>query len=179
MRSFAFAAIVASTALGGCASTYSTESITGGFDQTQVNPTTWQVTYYGNGYTTDETVQTYWLYRCAEITLEQGFDGFQIASRIELTQAPAPVVRPAFGEPGGPRELTPIVEYGLTGKPYMAGTIRLLRAPLPDVPGRVFDARALKAFLDPHVNGEKCSGNVCPHVHRYLFPGFVTAPQAS
>jgi hypothetical protein len=151
-------------ALTGCASGYAPSSITGGFDQRQINETVWQVGYYGNGYTTDETVQTYWLHRSAELAIEQGYDGFQIVSNIELTSA-------GEGESGA-AILVPIVERPMGGHPYMVGQIRLLRAPLPSQGRYVFDARVLRDFLAPYVRGERCGGNVCPHVHRYLFPGF-------
>lgn len=171
-------ALFAALTLCACASTYGdgTQSITGGFFQRQVGENVWQVEYSGNAYTTDETVQTYWLYRAAELTLEQGYDGFRINSRVELTRGPARV-QPAQYR-AGDAQLTRIVERGLDGKPFMVATITLLRAPLPDEPRRVFEARALRSFLDPLVNGEKCGGNVCPHVHRYLFPGFAADPGA-
>jgi hypothetical protein len=54
--------------------------------------------------------------------------------------------------------------------PALEGDVRLLKRPFEPVAGRIFDAAKLKAALEPYVNGEKCSdGNVCPHVHRYLY----------
>jgi hypothetical protein len=155
-------AFAVSIALAACASAYGPSTLTGGFEQRQLSEGVWRVTYNGNGYTTEETVQTYWLYRSAELALEQGYDGFQIISDVELIAAPAP---------DADASLIPIVESGL-GKPYMVADIRLLRAPLPEQGRYVFDAAALKAFLEPYVTGELCNSNVCPHVHRYLFPGF-------
>lgn len=165
-------ALFAAMALCACASTYGdgTQSITGGFFQRQISENVWQVEYSGNAYTTEETVQSYWLYRAAELTLEQGYDGFRIDSRVELAGRLANMQPAQY--PAGEAQLTPIVQRGFDGKPFMIASITLLRAPLPDEPRRVFDARALRTFLDPLVNGEKCGGNVCPHVHRYLFPGF-------
>jgi hypothetical protein len=56
-------------------------------------------------------------------------------------------------------------------KPQLEGQIRLLKSPFTPQPGRVFDAANLQAFLGPYVTGAKCGGdNVCPHVHRYLYP---------
>jgi hypothetical protein len=61
--------------------------------------------------------------------------------------------------------------YSQTDKPQLSGEIRLLKRPFTPEPGRVFDAAKLQAFLAPYVTGPKCGGdNVCPHVHRYLFP---------
>lgn len=150
-----------------CASAYAPSSLTGGFEQQRLSDTTWRVTYNGNGYTTEETVQTYWLYRSAEIAIQEGYDGFQIISDVELTALP-----------DGEARIQPAVESGM-GKPFMVADIRLLRAPLPERGRYVFDARAMRAFLAPYVN-ELCNGNVCPHVHRYLFPGELPpAPSSS
>jgi hypothetical protein len=46
------------------------------------------VRFDGNGYTTRETVQTYWLYKCAQLALEQGFTGFEILSDIRFVMRP-------------------------------------------------------------------------------------------
>jgi hypothetical protein len=171
-------ALVAAIALAGCAaSSYGdgSRSITGGFYQEQISETVWRVSYFGNAYASDETVQTYWLYRAAELTLEQGYDGFRILSNVRLTQTPSAAM-PARFQPGEARFI-PIVQSGLDGKPYMIADISLLRAPVPEQPRITFDARALQTFLAPYVHGELCGTNVCPHVHRYLFPGFA-APAA-
>jgi hypothetical protein len=146
-----------------CASPYAQGGITGGFEQRQLADGVWRVSYNANAYTSEETVQTYWLYRCAELTIEQGYDGFQILSNVQLTEGES--------EADG-ASLTRVVQSGLDGKPYMVADIRLLRTPLPDRPRVVFDAVTLRAFLAPYVTGEMCGSNVCPHVHRYLFPDF-------
>lgn len=155
--------------LPGCASDYvnADSSWSGGFSTDQVSGAHWRVGYYGNGYTSNETVQTYWLYRAAQLALEQGFDGFGI-----------------IDDPGvggfGPRA-DELVYEGVSGKPVISADVRLLKKPLPERPGMVFDAGALKAFLQPLVEGpaaSKCSGNVCPHVPEYMFPGFGAAKPA-
>jgi hypothetical protein len=39
------------------------------------------------------------------------------------------------------------------------------------MPPKVFNAKVLKAALEPIIMGEKCGiGDVCPHVHEYLLP---------
>lgn len=158
--------LIGALALVACASSYGPSSMTGGFAERQLREGVWRVEYNGNGYTSEETVQTYWLYRSAELALEQGYDGFQIISNVELTALP-----------DGEARIVPAVESGL-GKPYMIADIQLLRAPLPPQGRHVFDARAMKAFLETYVT-ELCQGNVCPHVHRYLFPDFGAAPAPS
>lgn len=167
-RTLQVISLIVATALSGCASGYHSDSITGGVAQRQVSADVWWVGYAGNGFTTEETVQTYWLNRCAELTLAQGYDGFAIITPVQLTRADL-----AHGL--APLQISTRVDelqrYELTQKPQLSGSIRLLKRPLPLVPGRVFDAAELKAFLAPYVTGPGCGGgNVCPHVHRYLFP---------
>jgi hypothetical protein len=70
--------------------------------------------------------------------------------------------------------------YGSGPKPYLEADVRFLRQPFEAKPPKVFDANALKRTLEPLVNGPKCSeNNICPHVHRYLFPeGTLPPPPA-
>src|SRR5262249_23098684 len=44
----------------------------------------------GNGYTTRESVQVYWLYRCAELAIEKGFTGFEILSDMQFVMRRSP-----------------------------------------------------------------------------------------
>lgn len=179
MKTF-FAALLAASSLSGCMSTpYQPSGLTGGFSVLQIRDDVWRVRFGANGFTTRETAQTYWLYRAAELTLERGFDGFEVLSQI-------PFVRPRdamhdYAEESyfvraasGPIYI-PIYTGGQSDHPLIEGDIRLLKKPFEPSPPKVFDAAALKASLDGHVNGKKCdingtSGNVCPHVHDYLFP---------
>ena len=57
----------AAVSLASCATGYQQNSITGGFDTIELRPDVYRVSFQGNGFTTRETVQTYWLNRCAEI----------------------------------------------------------------------------------------------------------------
>ncbi len=142
--------------LGGCASPYANEGWTGGYTEQQLEPNIWRVVFSGNGFTTRETVQTFWLYRAAETTLAKGYDGFEIVSDARLVSA---------------RPLLQTVQYYYpdVAKPSFAADIRLLKRPLSGSPPAVFDAAALKAALEPIVHGKLCdSGNICPHPHTYL-----------
>jgi hypothetical protein len=152
--------------LVGCATPYGSQGITGGFTELELEPNIWRINYGGNGFTTAETVQTYWLYRCAEITLEKGFAGFEVISNTHLVQGTAREVRVA-----GPVYVPMYIPMDSGPKPELIGDIRLLKAPVATKPGKVFDATWLKAQLEPFVKGKKCDeGNVCPHVHHYLYP---------
>jgi TonB family protein len=158
--------------LSGCASPYDSSGLTGGYSEQQLEPGIWRVRFDGNGYTTPETVQTFWLYRCAELAKQQGYDGFEILSNLQLTSldrrdadtAHLRVLTHGGGGGGGFVYIGP----GLP-KPWVEGDIRLLRIPFAVNVPKVFNAGSLIAALQPIVKGKLCdAGNVCPHVHHYL-----------
>ena len=145
--------LVLLVALGGCATKYDTEGWTGGYSEKQVSDTDWVVTFAGNGFTTRETVQTFWLYRAAELTLSHGYAGFQVASNVKLVSA-----SPGF------------VPVQYAQKPYIVGRIHMLKGPIKANPPFVFDAAVLAKTLEAYVKGPMCDQNVCPHAHIYLMP---------
>jgi hypothetical protein len=168
----------------GCVSTpYQSSGFTGGLTELQLKEDIWRVRFSGNGFTTPETAQTYWLYRCAELALERGYEGFQVLSDIRFVELPLDGVNAAsegrFLRTAAPVYIPMYIDQ--SRHPRIEGDIRLLRKPFNPIPPKVFDAGMLKGTLDRYVKGEKCSGdggttgNVCPHVHDYLFP---TAPAA-
>jgi hypothetical protein len=159
MKRFALLLALAAT-LAACATAYQSDGITGGYSERERSPGVWRLVYAGNGYTTRETVQTFWLYRAAEFTLQKGYDGFEVVSANRLVSAGAGMI--------------PVQALPDFGKPVFAADIRLLRKPIAKQPPRVFDAAELKAALEPYVKGPLCGGNVCPHVHLYLMPDLST-----
>lgn len=60
----------------GCVTQYQRNGYTGGFSDIKLNADLFEVTFNGNGYTGASTVKRYFLRRCAEVTLENGFDYF-------------------------------------------------------------------------------------------------------
>lgn len=58
MRAFS---LIALFLLTGCATPYGSAGILGGFSEKNLEGDIWRVSFSGNGYTTMETVQTYWL----------------------------------------------------------------------------------------------------------------------
>ena len=52
-----------------------------GFEEQRIESNRTRITFRGNTLTDRETVETYLLYRAAEITIEQGFDYFIVADR--------------------------------------------------------------------------------------------------
>jgi len=139
-----------------CVTAYQPSGFTGGYSDRKASEDVWTIHYGGNGYTTAETVQTFWLYHAAELTLSNGYDGFEILGPMGMAPGRATTELP--------------VDIGLVGKPQITLNIKLLKKPFVARPPRIFDAAVLKAKLEPLVKGELCEGNVCPHVHTYLMP---------
>lgn len=74
--------LAAMTIIAGCAtSTPYQPAIDGksGFNQQQIESNRWDVSFSGNSLTDRQTVETYLLYRAAELTVEQGYDYFHVA----------------------------------------------------------------------------------------------------
>lgn len=80
----------AAVGLASCATPYAQQGITGGFDVQELRPDVFRVSFGGNGFTTKETVQVYWLYRCAQLAVEKGFAGFEILSDMQFSMRRAP-----------------------------------------------------------------------------------------
>tara|TARA_Y100000768_G_scaffold311886_1_gene246520 strand:+ start:9083 stop:9529 length:447 start_codon:yes stop_codon:yes gene_type:complete len=62
--------------LTGCATAYQKEGFGGGYNDMKMGEDLYRVSFKGNGYTGSDTVHKFFLRRCAELTLEQGFDYF-------------------------------------------------------------------------------------------------------
>lgn len=77
--------------LGGCMTAYQPLGATGGYEDKQLDKDTYQVAFYGNGNTPRPVVLKYFLHRCAELTLEKGYEYFEIYStKGEAPQSTAP-----------------------------------------------------------------------------------------
>ena len=158
--------LILGLALASCATPYQSSQwhLGGGYEERQVKGEIWRVTFAANPETTQETTQTYWLYRCAELTIEQGFDGFEILSNVQLVEPADRPIRLAASTP------IFIPMGGNSGARPLSGDIHLLKKPFDVAPPTVYDAAELKKTLETYVTGEKCSrGNVCPHVHSYIY----------
>jgi hypothetical protein len=52
-----------------------------GYSEQQIESNRWRINFRGNSLTDRETVETYMLFRAAELTLQKGFDTFTIVDR--------------------------------------------------------------------------------------------------
>jgi hypothetical protein len=53
----------------------------GGYSELKIEADRWRVSFQGNSLTSRQTVESYLLYRAAELTVAQGFDWFETADR--------------------------------------------------------------------------------------------------
>jgi hypothetical protein len=72
--------ILAACLLSGCATGYHESGIRGGYSETQLANDMFEVSFSGNGYTSDERASDLALLRCAEIATQHGCDYFIIVS---------------------------------------------------------------------------------------------------
>lgn len=52
-----------------------------GYQNQQIESNRWQISFSGNSLTDRQTVETYLLYRAAELTVQQGFDHFRVVQK--------------------------------------------------------------------------------------------------
>jgi hypothetical protein len=62
--------------LAGCATGYQPTGFSGGYSEMALNQDSYIVSFRGNGFTGEGTVQSYLLRRCAELTLNKGYKYF-------------------------------------------------------------------------------------------------------
>jgi hypothetical protein len=103
---FAIAATAAVLALSGCTTPtpYQAAVDTGGgyhpgYTDTKLEDTRYRITFAGNDVTSRETVENYLLYHAADLTLQQGYDWFEVVKRAsdEKTRQVTTVDDPFWG----------------------------------------------------------------------------------
>lgn len=77
--------LIFAMSLGGCATQYQKQGLTGGFDETQLAPNMYRVSFNGNGYTSVERAANLALLRCADLTLQNGYSYFAVVDAKEGT----------------------------------------------------------------------------------------------
>ena len=69
-----------------CATPYQSRGFRGGYSDSRIDHNTFQISFRGNGSTPRERVETFFLYRCAEITAKGGYDYFIIIGQETESQ---------------------------------------------------------------------------------------------
>lgn len=77
--------LISSVLLSGCATTYQSNSFSGGYSETQLDENVFKVTFRGNGRTGRERVADFTLLRSAELTMNSGFKYFVIVDANSYT----------------------------------------------------------------------------------------------
>jgi len=69
----------------------------GGYSSVRIAPNRFMVSFAGNSLTSRQRVETYLLYRAAELTVEEGYDGFAIVERATDRNVETRVYGDPFG----------------------------------------------------------------------------------
>lgn len=92
--------LAASLSLTACATQYGSAGFTGGHVDSKVNNRLIKVDFHGNGFITSDKVQTYGLYRCAEIADAAKKPYFVVYDSLRAAAADKPSTRPKVGTLG-------------------------------------------------------------------------------
>jgi hypothetical protein len=144
----------------------SSNAVSGGFTDQRLDDTHFRVTFKGNDLTSREQVETYLLYRAAELTTSQGFDWFEMVDRHTENRGStfiggyggywAPYWRfhggwgwggwdPFWDGPWGAYDVQRIDQYEAIAE------IAVGHGPKPERDARAFDARQVLANLAPKI----------------------------
>ena len=67
--------------ISGCKTPYQEEKSSGGYSEQQLSERSYMVSFRGNGYTPITRVQKYLMLRCAELTINNGYEYFLILEK--------------------------------------------------------------------------------------------------
>lgn len=146
-------------------------AVSGGFTDQRLDDNHYTVTFSGNTATSRQTVETYLLYRAAQLTVEAGYDWFEpIARHTSKEQTTYIDADPFYGPGYAWGGWRPYWRYyggygwgGWGGYGYGGATIQsvqqfqataeivMRRGPKPDANPRALDARAVMTNLGPHI----------------------------
>lgn len=108
------AATFVGSLLTACATEYQSSGFTGGFNDTQLAPDVFRVSFSGNGFTSSDRVQDFALLRAAELTLANDARYFAMISSADQSRTDTYVT------PGSSQTTGTVSAYGNTG--YYSGT---------------------------------------------------------
>jgi len=144
-------------AISGCATGFQPHGATGGFSITALAPDAYEVVFRGNGYTTQERARDFALLEAADLTLDHGYEYFQIASanarsKMQTVYMPqySTTTATAYGSPGYATGTAQTSTYGgfpiTFNKPVVDIIVRMFHSKPAD--GFSFDAAFLQSSLD-------------------------------
>lgn len=151
---------------------------TGGWSESRVEADRFRITFAGNSLTDRETVEGYLLFRAAELTVQNGYDGFKVADRdtdkkVRTVVDSDPFYRPWYGVYGlwrpswrfygrgyGWRGWDPFwgdpfwndrVDVRTIERYEAAAEILMFKGPKAEGDPQAFDARAVIENLKPRI----------------------------
>ncbi len=154
----------------------------GGFAETQLEPNRWRVNFAGNSLTSRERVETYLLYRAAELTLSQGFDWFtavdrgtdkQVRTYVDRDPFYGPRLGPWYGYGWHPRWRYYRRAYGwghwdpFWGDPFWGDRYDVRTVEKYDATAEIVMGRGPKPMHDPQAfDAREVVRNLGPHIQR-------------
>lgn len=78
--------VVLAALTAGCATTYHSQSFTGGFTETRLDENVFKVRFAGNAYTSREKAADFCLLRCAELAQQHGYAYFIVVDSAHYTE---------------------------------------------------------------------------------------------
>lgn len=104
---------ITASLLGGCAASYKSKDVWGGYAEARIDENVFHVSFKGNTFTSRERVNDFSLLRSAEVALENGYDYFVVLDQqrpgtkiIESTQFGSPSMSSYAGRAGPSREVS-------------------------------------------------------------------------
>jgi hypothetical protein len=131
-----------------------------GYEDLKLGDDTYRITYKGAARADQESVDLYALYRCAELTLEQGYEYFVIADKSDMADVSTDVENQVSSHKTGGFGSD---SYGSTTteskttvetktKHTVVRTIRMYKGAKPEGTALVYNARELKENLETTIN---------------------------
>ena len=149
----------------GCTTAYGPANFTGGYKERKLDENSYIVSFFGNGNTSEQQVWNYWIYRCAELTLQNGYELFALipSDKHALLNDPDKDKLVEFAmyddqlTDGHPSKVTPVQYYYYSVTTYSSKAIvNMYKVPVPaevsmDI---LLDAKTIIEVLKPYVDSK-------------------------
>lgn len=160
-------------AVAGCMTGYQPRGYTGGYSEQKIDEDTYLVSFSGNGNTPRGVVLKYFLYRCAELTVDHGYAYFELYAPPRKQSLNETGFVKTAGRGGAPTytyiPATPVTRWSAMGVVRMYSTEILAGAPT------LFAAREVLAELGSEVRSGQ-PGATMPEKFRSVEGDFPVMP---
>lgn len=148
--------------LVGCTTPYGPHGLTGGYDEKKLEEDSYIVSFYGNGHTSGQQVWNYWIYRCAELTVEKGYDFFSLTPSEEYALLDAShdgqiVEFEMLPDEQADSELQKVIYQTYTITTYSANAkVDMYKMPIDEKvdPSELLDASYVLSALEPYLKAK-------------------------